>query len=51
MAPHAQQPEAVAATDAQGHATHTVPVNDGGAPHEPGVPQNIVRGKQAAFPG
>lgn len=44
MAPHAETGTARASDG------HTVPVNEGEAPHEPGVKKTIAQGKMAAFP-
>lgn len=48
MAPHLE--ENTSGTEAVASNGHTVPVNDGEAPHEPGVKKNIAQGKMANYP-
>nr|POF17480.1 decarboxylase novr [Quercus suber] len=47
MAPHAEDTEQPTGTAPDGH---TVPVNGGEAPHEPGVKKSIAQGKMIEFP-
>lgn len=50
MAPHAEGQNGNGTTEAVASNGHTVPVNEGQAPLEPGIKKTIAQGKMTEFP-